>query len=145
MNVTMMRYSWLLVVLVVLLAACGGGEEEAAVIDTSVGEGELSLPDAVDVDTVAEIRERDDVALIDMREQWEYDDGHIPGVARIPLADISRQVGELPADTTVIVICGMGLRSAQVADNLRREGFDKVHNMQGGMNAWENAGYPVER
>jgi len=140
-----MKRFWLLTVLVLLLAACGGAAQEATLPEERLGDAHLSLPDTVDVETVAEVRERDDVLVLDVREQWEYDEGHIPGVTLIPMAEVSQRLDDIPADKTVIVTCRSGNRSGQVTDYLRQQGFDNVHNMDGGILAWEAAGYDVER
>lgn len=131
-----------LLVFALLLAACGGSAETgapAAELDVSV------LPDTVDVQTVAEIKERDDVVLLDVREQWEYDEGHIPGVTLIPMAEVGGRMSEIPTDKEVIVTCRSGNRSGQVAEFLRSQGYDNVHNMAGGILAWEAAGLPVDQ
>lgn len=140
-----MKRFWLFALLLLLLAACGGATDEAAVMEADAGDAPLSLPDTVDVDTVAEVKARDDVVVLDVREQWEYDEGHIPGVTLIPMAEISQRLDEVPTDKTVIVTCRSGNRSGQVTDYLRQQGFDNVHNMDGGILAWEAAGYEVER
>src|SRR5690606_20583432 len=133
-----------LTMFLLLLAACGGAQE-ATIPEAGLDEGSLSLPETVDVETVAEVRERDDVLVLDVREQWEYDEGHIPGVTLIPMAEVSQRLDDIPADKTVIVTCRSGNRSGQVTDYLRQQGFDNVHNMDGGILAWEAAGYDVER
>jgi rhodanese-related sulfurtransferase len=140
-----MKRFWLLTVLVLLLAACGGAAQEATLPEEGLGDAPLALSDTVDVETVAEVRERDDVLVLDVREQWEYDEGHIPGVTLIPMAEVSQRLDDIPADKTVIVTCRSGNRSGQVTDYLRQQGFDNVHNMDGGILAWEAAGYDVER
>jgi rhodanese-related sulfurtransferase len=136
---------WLFALLVLLLAACGGRAEEAVTLETAESEIPLALPDTVDVATVSEVRERDDVVVLDVREQWEYDEGHIPGVTLIPMAEIADRIDEVPTDKTIIVTCRSGNRSGQVTDYLRQQGYDDVHNMEGGILAWEAAGYDVER
>jgi len=140
-----MKRFWLLTVLVLLLAACGGAAQEATLPEEGLGDAPLALSDTVDVETVAEVRERDDVLVLDVREQWEYDEGHIPGVTLIPMAEVSQRLDDIPAAKTVIVTCRSGNRSGQVTDYLRQQGFDNVHNMDGGILAWEAAGYDVER
>ena len=134
-----MKRFWLLTVLVLLLAACGGAAQEATLPEEGLGDAPLALSDTVDVETVAEVRERDDVLVLDVREQWEYDEGHIPGVTLIPMAEVSQRLDDIPADKTVIVTCRSGNRSGQVTDYLRQQGFDNVHNMDGGILAWEAA------
>jgi rhodanese-related sulfurtransferase len=132
-------------ILSLTLVACGAA-------DTTAPSGLLApeisadpLPDVVDVQTVASIKERDDVYLIDVREQWEYDEGHIPGVALIPMGQVSDRLDEIPTDKNVIVTCRSGNRSGQVTDYLRQVGFDNVHNMAGGIVAWEAEGFEIER
>lgn len=131
----------ILVLLGLILAACGGSAE-APVLDATVP---LDLVGAVDVATVSDIKERADVLVLDVREPWEYDEGHIPGVTLIPMGDVPARLSEIPTDQTVIVTCRTGNRSGQVTDYLRTQGFDNVHNMLGGIVAWEAAGLPVDR
>ena len=137
----MKRWWWLLLALV--MVACGGANTDLAVEPAEVDL--LSLPDAVDVQTVAEIKDWEDVLVLDVREQWEYDAGHIPGVRLMPMGEIPGRMSEIPTDQTVILTCRSGNRSGQVADFLRQQGYDNVHNMTGGILAWESAGLDVER
>jgi phage shock protein E len=131
------------ILLVLILAACGGGET-AVSESTDLANGELNLPDTVDVQTVADIMNREDVILIDVREQYEYDEAHIPGITLIPLGEVPQRLDEIPTDKTVIMTCRSGNRSGQATDFLRKNGFDNVHNMAGGINAWQSAGLDVE-
>ena len=82
---------------------------------------------------------------IDVREQWEYDEAHIPGVSLIPMGEVPDRLDEIPTDKQVIVTCRSGNRSGQITDYLRSVGFDNVSNMSGGILAWEENGYPVIR
>ena len=124
------------------LAACGGGETAAPVTE----EIDLaSLPDTVDVDTVHAIKDNPGVFLLDVREPDEYAAGHIPGITLIPMNDVPARLSEIPKDKEVIVTCRTGNRSAQITDFLREQGFTNVHNMDGGIVAWEAAGHPVEQ
>jgi rhodanese-related sulfurtransferase len=99
----------------------------------------------VDVATVNGLLGRDDVLILDVREQSEYDAGHIPGVTLIPLNDVPNRLNEIPKDKPVIVTCRSGNRSGQATDFLRQQGYTNVHNMTGGINAWQQAGYKVEK
>lgn len=131
------------VILILALAACGGGET-AVSEPADLATGELNLPDTVDVQTVADVMNRDDVVLIDVREQFEYDEAHIPGITLIPLNDVAQRMSEIPTDKTVILTCRSGNRSGQATDFLRKNGYDNVHNMAGGINAWTSAGLATE-
>jgi rhodanese-related sulfurtransferase len=131
--------------LILTLVACGGADTAAPSALLAPEIGADSLPDVIDVQTVASIKESDDVYLIDVREQWEYDEGHIPGVTLIPMGQISDRLDEIPTDKNVIVTCRTGNRSGQVTDYLRQVGFDNVHNMAGGIVAWQAEGFEIER
>jgi phage shock protein E len=99
----------------------------------------------VDVATVKALQGRDDVVILDVREQSEYDAGHIPGVKLIPMGTVANRLAEIPKDKPVIVTCHSGNRSGQVTEYLRGQGYTNVHNMLGGITAWQAAGYPVEK
>ncbi len=131
--------------LVIVLAACGGATADTAEIapDTNIDISQLG-PN-IDVETVAAIKDRDDVLVLDVREQWEYDEGHIAGVELIPMNEIPVRLDEIPTDKEVVVTCRSGNRSGQVTQYLQEQGFTNVHNMQGGILAWESAGFAVER
>ena len=81
-----------------------------------------------------------------MREDYEWQAGHIAGARHIPMnsipATLANDPGELTPDTPIFVICAMGGRSAQVAAWLNRQGYEAV-NVAGGMHAWEDAGRPM--
>ncbi|WP_374687076.1 rhodanese-like domain-containing protein [Promineifilum sp.] len=124
-----------------LLAACGGETASPMVEEPSAA----SLPDTVDVATVYSLQDSPDIFLLDVREPDEYAAGHIPGVTLIPMGEVASRMSELPTDTEIIVTCRTGNRSSQVADFLREQGFTNVHNMEGGLVAWQEAGYTVEQ
>ena len=138
----MKKYLVFIVLFVLVLSACGG----AAVADppADLADGPLTLGPSVDVATVNAIKNRDDVLLIDVREQWEYDEKHIPNITLIPLGDIPARMSELPTDKEIVLTCRSGNRSGQAAEFLRQQGFENVHNMEGGIVAWEAAGNPVD-
>ena len=104
-----------------------------------------SLPRDLDVQTTAELAQRSDVVILDVREQDELDAGHIPGALFIPMSEIQGRLSEVPKDKTVIVQCRSGNRSSQVTDYLQQQGFTNVRNMAGGINQWQAAGLPVEQ
>ena len=133
----------LLGLLVVLLAACGGSAATTAPPAPSVDLE--SLPVNLQPSDVEVLRDNPNVVIIDVREQYEYDDGHIPEANLIPLGTIPNRIDELPTDKTVIAVCRSGNRSSQATEFLRQQGFDNVHNMEGGMNAWQAAGYEITR
>jgi rhodanese-related sulfurtransferase len=133
----------LLIVLIatLMLAACGGSSAPAASGDAI---SLADLPTNIDAKMVNQLREREDVILVDVREDWEYAAVHIPGTVLIPLGQLSSRLSEIPMDKTVIAVCRSGNRSDQATALLKQRGFT-VHNMLGGMLAWEQAKFAVER
>lgn len=130
----------LALLLIPVLAACGTSTD--AVLEAEVDVA--NLPDTIDVDTTAAIKDRDDVVLLDVREQWEYDEAHIPGVTLVPMGEVPFRLDEIPTDKTVILTCRSGNRSGQTLTFLQENGFTNVHNMAGGILAWQAAGFEVE-
>ncbi|MFI8458015.1 rhodanese-like domain-containing protein [Kitasatospora sp. NPDC085464] len=82
-----------------------------------------------------------DAALLDVREQDEWEAGHVDGALHIPLGQVIARLGELP-DEKLYVLCRVGGRSAQVVQYLVQQGRDAV-NVDGGMHAWQGAGRPM--
>lgn len=87
----------------------------------------------------------DEVTLVDVREPYEYDGGHVPGALSMPLGQVVSLAADLPKDQPLYVICRSGNRSLQAAEALVEAGFQDVRNVGGGMISWQAAGYPVER
>lgn len=81
--------------------------------------------------------------MIDVREHSEYQNGHIPNTALIPLRMMRNQGPGLPSDRPIVLVCRSGRRSTLAAIILKDLGYTNVYNMKGGMLAWEAAGYPV--
>ncbi len=82
--------------------------------------------------------------LIDVREQWEWNQQRIPGAILIPLAEIPHRLDEIPDDRDVYVHCRLGGRSANAAEFLHEHARPRAINVLGGIEAWEQAGLPVE-
>lgn len=87
----------------------------------------------------------DDVTLVDVREPYEYEAGHIEDALLMPLADVVALAADLPKDQPVYVVCRSGNRSLQASNALVDAGFQDVRNVGGGMIAWEAAGFDVAR
>lgn len=75
--------------------------------------------------------------LIDVREPEEYAAGHIPGAELMPLGRLAEYFDQLKQDEEMAVICRSGIRSQQAVLLLRQHGYTKVHNVVGGMLAWQ--------
>ena len=84
-----------------------------------------------------------DVFLVDVRNQTEWDEAHIPGAKHIMLGYLAERAGEIPAGKPVIVQCRTGGRSAIGASILQAKGILAVSNLMGGIRDWELAQLPV--
>ncbi|HTJ77102.1 MAG TPA: rhodanese-like domain-containing protein [Acidimicrobiales bacterium] len=84
----------------------------------------------------------DDVQLVDVRLDNEWDAGHIEGAVHIPEDDLAERVDELDRSRPVVTVCRAGTRSDHAAEWLRGEGFD-AHSLDGGLLAWKWAGLPL--
>ncbi len=81
--------------------------------------------------------------VVDVREPWEYQQGHVPGALLMPLGQLSNRIRELNPDHPVAVICASGSRSQSAAALLGQKGFKTVYNVVGGTGAWEYSGLPL--
>jgi len=80
--------------------------------------------------------------VLDVREPVEYDAGHVPGAALMPLATVPLKHSDLPKDQPVYIICQTGGRSFTAATWLAQQGYD-VRNVTGGTSDWITSGYTV--
>ena len=83
--------------------------------------------------------------IVDVREPWEIAAASISGTLNIPMGDIPSRLSELDPDRETIVMCHHGIRSAQVATFLSRNGFEKVINLAGGIDAWSDIDPSIPR
>jgi hydroxyacylglutathione hydrolase len=81
---------------------------------------------------------------LDVREPDEYTGGHIQGAIHVPLGKLARQMELVPRDRPVVVYCGHGERASTGASLLEKAGFEDLINLDGGIGAWRDNGYPVE-
>ena len=80
---------------------------------------------------------KDDFVLLDVREPWEHQIGHLDRSVLMPMGDVpSRAHQELDPDDHIIVMCHQGMRSLSVANWLRQQGFEKAQSMRGGIDGW---------
>ncbi len=99
------------------------------------------------VQEVNDRRDRgDNFYLVDVREESEWDKGHITNAVYIGKGvierDIDKKIDNIEAE--IILYCGGGFRSALAADNLQKMGYSNVSSMDGGYSDWVKAGYPTE-
>lgn len=101
--------------------------------------------------TIADVKARRDrgerFELVDVREDGEWAVDRAAGARHIGRGVLERDVEALIPDKAapIVLYCGGGFRSALAADNLQKMGYTNVISMDGGMRAWREAGYPVEK
>jgi len=78
----------------------------------------------------------DGVQLLDVREDWEYEIAHLPGSTHLPMQRVPAELGRLDPTRPLVCICHHGVRSMQVAMFLSHRGFDRIMNLDGGIDAW---------
>ena len=100
--------------------------------------------------TVKDVKQRQDRGeafhLVDVREDREWNAGHLPGAIHLGKGVIERDAEKTIPDQSaeIILYCGGGYRSALAADTLNRMGYTNVSSMDGGFRGWKEAGYPLE-
>lgn len=74
--------------------------------------------------------------LLDVREQWEFDICRIEGATLLPMNQVLGAMASMDKEAETVVICHHGTRSQQVAQYLESQGFSRVANLDGGIDAW---------
>ncbi len=91
------------------------------------------------------VRQKAGAVIVDVREPYEWSEGHIPGALHIPLGSLARRATELDSAKEVIAVCRSGNRSISAAMILQRAGFTKASSMSGGMISWMRHNFPTTR
>jgi rhodanese-related sulfurtransferase len=100
---------------------------------------------------VADMKRRMDagekIVLVDVREESEWAQGHLPGAIHLGKGIIERDIEQRVPDTNakIVLYCGGGFRSALTADNLQKMGYTNVESMDGGWKGWIGAGLPTQK
>jgi rhodanese-related sulfurtransferase len=90
---------------------------------------------------------REDAQVIDVREPGEFSAGHLPAAINIPVGKLGERLSELEKfkSRPVIVCCAAGMRSNQACRELKKNGFESLYNLTGGLDAWVGASYPLSK
>lgn len=81
--------------------------------------------------------------LLDVREPWEFQTCRIGDAQLVPMREVPARLSEIDRGADVVVICHHGSRSQQVAFFLERQGYARVHNLAGGVDAWARSVDPA--
>ncbi len=120
-----------------LVAACGGSSAPESTGD----DGGVRLVQPADADALL----GDDVVVLDIRTPEEFQAGHVADAIMIDFYadDFADQLAELDRDATYVMYCRSGNRSAQAAETMTNLGFTDVAEIDGGVIAWDDAGYDL--
>lgn len=134
---TFITNNWILVgALVVILAL---------LINSYLG-GMLKGYPAVSPGEAVKMINREDAVVLDVREENEYQEGHIINAVHVPLSQLDDKLGELEKkykNKPVIAACRSGHRSGQACSKLKKAGIENTHNLSGGVMAWKSANLPL--
>ncbi len=125
-------------------------DEKGAWVEKSYEELVAEAREATEHVSVEEVHDAlgsgGDVGVVDVRESYEWEAGHIPGARLIPRDTLEdRAAEELPdRGRRIVVHCNAGGRGALAAKSLMEMGYTNVANLEGGLNAWRQRGYEVE-
>jgi rhodanese-related sulfurtransferase len=100
----------------------------------------------VSIDDIKSRLDRGDkFVLVDVREESEYANDHLPGAIHLGKGIIERDIEERVPElnTPIVLYCGGGYRSALAADNLQRMGYTNVFSMDGGIRGWREKHFPL--
>ena len=102
--------------------------------------------DEIDASQARDLIESADPLLVDVREQSEWDEGHIPGAVHLPRGHLESRIEREAPDPTrpIVVYCSAGNRSAFAAKTLGELGYEDVTSLAGGFTDWKRNGFPIE-
>ena len=96
----------------------------------------IEIPEVSLADFQARVENGDSLNILDVREQEEYDEAHIPGVKHIPLGEVESRMNELDQNEEIYIICHSGRRSGIAGDMMAKKGFKTLYNVVPGMRDW---------
>lgn len=101
----------------------------------------------VDTTGATQLMNRENALVLDVREQGEYDQGHIINSRLIPTGQLKDRIGELEKyrDLPILVVCRSGGRATGATAFLNKQGFAKATLLTGGVMAWQKANLPLKR
>ena len=111
-----------------------------------VAKAKMNEADSISPKQASVMHAEQKAVIVDVREDSEWNEQHIPEAIHIPLAQLNARISELKQykDTPVITQCKAGGRSAKALEVLKLVGFAKVYNMDGAIMAWDNAGLKTD-
>jgi rhodanese-related sulfurtransferase len=99
----------------------------------------------IDIEELDGLLQAGAVRVLDVREDWEFKRGRVPGAISLPLGQLTSQAAGLARDKPYAVICESGSRSLSATDYLLGQGFEGAVSVQGGTGAWARSQRPIEK
>ncbi|MDO8331842.1 MAG: rhodanese-like domain-containing protein [Fluviicoccus sp.] len=84
-----------------------------------------------------------EAVVVDVRDPAEFRQGHITGSKNIPYARLAEQMGELPKDKALIIVCNLGQVAGSAARQLKAKGLENVYKLEGGLSNWKSLSLPL--
>ncbi|MET0028116.1 MAG: rhodanese-like domain-containing protein [Candidatus Thiodiazotropha sp.] len=113
---------------------------------------QANIPNISAQEYLQRIGEGDPITLIDVRSTTEYREGHIPSAKLVPLNELTEEAlrqeldhQQTDRDIPIVFTCHSGFRAQQAYERMRTAGYSNLMLLEGGNEAWENAGYPLKR
>lgn len=129
----------------VAFTSCGGNANADATTEQIVQQTEIIVD--VNVAQFKDLMGKEEGTVLDVRTPEEWAEGVIEGAQKMNYYDddFATQIAGLDKSKAVFVYCKAGGRSASAAEVLKENGFTKIYNLDGGMNAWLDGGNPVQK
>lgn len=119
----------------------------AAIVGLLVHNLTLGHKGSVDPTGATDLINRRDALVVDVRPAADFAKGHIVNAVNIPINGFKNQIGTLQKhkDKPIVISCRSGSQSSLACRQLRKEGFEDVYNLRGGILAWQSANLPLTR
>ncbi len=114
-------------------------------IMASISQVKPTLGPEISVHHLSEQLKNGKVIALDVREEDEFRYENIPGTSNVPLVRLNAESAKYSKDADIFVLCQTGIRTPLAVNQLRESGFKQVHAVQGGIEAWKSARYPLTR
>ncbi len=102
---------------------------------------------AVNPNQLLQLINHQNAIILDVRDSGEYKSGHVPDARHIPFNDLKGRLKELVKlkDKPIVIYCNSGGRATAAGAVLKKDGFETVHTLGGGLSAWQNANLPISK
>lgn len=140
-----MKQAFAVAALGVMLVGCGSSTPAISQASRASLQANALAHNVSIAEAKAEIAADPKLLVLDVREPAEYAAGHVPQAINRPMSSVFQWYKEIDPKTRVLCLCRSGHKSGLTAAYLANHGFDHAETMVGGMTAWVEAGYPMDK